>query len=92
VVSEALTNAAKHAQASVVKVELDAREDVLRLVISDDGVGGVDPSHGSGLVGISDRVEALGGALDVTSPAGGGTTLQIQIPLKPQKAALSPAP
>jgi signal transduction histidine kinase len=81
VVSEALTNAAKHAQASVVKVELDAHDSILRLSIRDDGVGGADLRRGSGLVGLSDRIAALGGTLDVTSPAGAGTTLRIELPL-----------
>jgi signal transduction histidine kinase len=81
VVSEALTNAAKHAQASVVNVELDAHDSTLRLSIRDDGVGGADLRRGSGLVGLSDRIAALGGTLDVTSPAGAGTTLRIELPL-----------
>jgi signal transduction histidine kinase len=81
VVSEALTNAAKHAQASVVNVELDAHDSTLRLSIRDDGVGGADLRRGSGLVGLSDRIAALGGMLDVTSPAGAGTTLRIELPL-----------
>ena len=82
VVSEALTNAAKHAHASVVKVELDAHDAILQLAIRDDGIGGADPSRGSGLVGLSDRIEALGGTLEVTSPTGGGTTLLIELPVE----------
>jgi signal transduction histidine kinase len=82
VVSEALTNAAKHAHASVVHVELEAGDAVVRLAIRDDGVGGADPEQGSGLVGLSDRVEALGGTLQVTSPAGSGTTLLIELPVE----------
>jgi signal transduction histidine kinase len=81
VVSEALTNAAKHAQASVVHVELDASDTVARLAIRDDGIGGADLSHGSGLVGLSDRVEALGGTFQLMSPAGGGTALVVEIPI-----------
>ncbi|MCW3014007.1 MAG: domain S-box [Solirubrobacterales bacterium] len=81
VVSEALTNVAKHAHASVVHVELDAHDGTFRLAIRDDGVGGADPARGSGLVGLSDRIEALGGTLQVTSPAGNGTTLLIEIPV-----------
>jgi signal transduction histidine kinase len=81
VVSEALANAAKHAHASVVHVELEARDTTVRLAIGDDGIGGADPGQGSGLVGISDRVQALGGTLEVTSPAGSGTSLLIEIPL-----------
>ncbi len=82
VVSEALTNAAKHARASVVKVELDAHDAILQLAIRDDGIGGADPSRGSGLVGLSDRIEALGGTLEVTSPTGSGTTLLIELPVE----------
>jgi signal transduction histidine kinase len=87
VVSEALTNAAKHAHASVVHVELDAHDAIVQVEIRDDGVGGADPGHGSGLVGLSDRVEALGGTLEVASPAGCGTTLLIEIPLAGQSSA-----
>jgi signal transduction histidine kinase len=80
-VSEALANAAKHARASAVHVELDTPDTVVRLAIRDDGIGGADPAKGSGLVGLSDRIEAVGGTLEVTSPAGNGTTLLIEIPL-----------
>jgi signal transduction histidine kinase len=79
-VSEALANAAKHARASVVQVELDTDDAMVRVAIRDDGIGGADPARGSGLVGLSDRIEALGGALEVTSSADGGTTLLIEIP------------
>jgi signal transduction histidine kinase len=82
VVSEALTNAAKHARASVVHVELDAHDATVQLAIRDDGIGGADAARGSGLVGLSDRVAALGGTLHVTSPTGDGTTLLIEIPLE----------
>jgi signal transduction histidine kinase len=85
VVCEGLTNAAKHAQASVVHVELDTEDATLRLEIRDDGIGGADPGKGSGLLGLSDRIETLGGTLDITSPAGKGTTLLIEIPLGPQR-------
>jgi signal transduction histidine kinase len=81
VVSEALTNATKHAHASVVRVELDATDGSVRLAIHDDGIGGADPGKGSGLVGLSDRVAALAGRLEVTSPPGGGTSLLIEIPV-----------
>jgi signal transduction histidine kinase len=70
VVSEALTNAAKHAQASLVNVEVETVEGALRLCVRDDGVGGADPIRGSGLVGLKDRVEALGGAITIQSPRG----------------------
>jgi signal transduction histidine kinase len=81
VVSEALTNAAKHAHASVVNVEVETVEGALRLRVRDDGVGGADPVRGSGLVGLKDRVEALGGTLAVQSPAGAGTALRVELPL-----------
>lgn len=80
-VSEALANAAKHARASVVHVELDVRGATLRLAIRDDGIGGADPAKGTGLTGLRDRIEAVGGTLDVTSPADGGTTLLIETPV-----------
>jgi signal transduction histidine kinase len=92
VVSEALTNAAKHARASVVDVELDILDAGLRMAIRDDGVGGADPAQGSGLVGLDDRIEALGGTLEVKSPAGSGTTLLIEIPLEGQSRAVTPEP
>jgi signal transduction histidine kinase len=90
IVSEALTNAAKHAQASVVNVELEAHDAILQLAIRDDGIGGADPAQGSGLVGLSDRIEALSGTLEVTSPTGSGTTLLIEIPLADQSNAGTP--
>jgi signal transduction histidine kinase len=90
VVSEALTNAAKHAHASAVNVDLDTDEAILQLAIRDDGIGGADPGRGSGLVGLSDRIEALGGTLQITSPAGTGTTLLIEVPLAGQNSAVSP--
>ena len=81
VVSEALTNAAKHADPSVVVVAVEARDGVLDLSIRDDGRGGADPARGSGLIGLADRVDSLGGTLEVTSPAGEGTTLRIRLPV-----------
>jgi signal transduction histidine kinase len=82
VVSEALANAAKHAQASVAQVEAKAGDGHLALSVRDDGVGGAAPGGGSGLVGLADRVEALGGTITVTSPAGRGTTLHIDLPTR----------
>jgi signal transduction histidine kinase len=82
VVSEALTNTAKHANASRVDIEASARDGSLRFSIRDDGVGGADPAGGSGLVGLRDRVEALGGSIEITSPPGHGTHLVVQFPLK----------
>jgi signal transduction histidine kinase len=82
VVAEALTNAAKHAQASEVNVSVEADCANLRLSIRDDGIGGADSAKGSGIVGLSDRVEALGGHMDISSPFGGGTSLLATIPLE----------
>jgi signal transduction histidine kinase len=80
VVSEALTNAAKHAHASAVHVDVDASDSVVELVIRDDGVGGADPRRGSGLIGLTDRVEALGGRIEIASPSGHGTSLLVRFP------------
>jgi PAS domain S-box-containing protein len=80
VVSEALTNAAKHARASAVQVELMTEDSIVELAIRDDGVGGADPANGSGLVGLRDRVEALGGTLQIASAPGLGTSLLARIP------------
>jgi signal transduction histidine kinase len=82
VVAEALTNAAKHAQASEVFVCVRAEGANLRLSIRDDGIGGADCHKGSGLIGLTDRVEALGGYMQISSPAGRGTTLLADIPLE----------
>jgi signal transduction histidine kinase len=81
VVSEALTNAAKHARASVVHVEVRADDEIVTVTIRDDGAGGADPRAGSGLIGLTDRVEALGGRLEISSPAGEGTELRISMPV-----------
>jgi signal transduction histidine kinase len=81
VVSEALTNVAKHANASVVEVQVCVDEDELQVRVRDDGGGGADLALGSGLVGVKDRVEALGGRLSLHSAAGFGTTLEIALPL-----------
>jgi PAS domain S-box-containing protein len=82
VVSEALTNTAKHAHASVVFVAVEARDGVLELSIRDDGCGGADPSRGSGLIGLTDRVDALGGTIELASPVGQGTTLLVTLPIE----------
>jgi signal transduction histidine kinase len=81
VVVEALTNAAKHSQASEVRVRVETQEGDLRLLIRDDGIGGADSTKGSGLIGLKDRVEALGGFMHISSPAGSGTSLRITVPL-----------
>jgi signal transduction histidine kinase len=82
VVSEAVTNAAKHAAASVVRVEVEVAGETLRVTVRDDGVGGADPARGSGLTGLGDRVEALGGRISVTSPPGKGTTIVVALPMR----------
>jgi PAS domain S-box-containing protein len=82
IVSEALTNTAKHARASTVHVVVEARDGVLGLSIRDDGVGGADQTRGSGLIGLTDRVDALAGTIDVASPVGAGTTLLITLPIE----------
>jgi signal transduction histidine kinase len=82
VVAEALTNAAKYAHASLVHVEAAVKARILHLTVSDDGVGGAEPLRGSGLVGLKDRVEALGGTLMLHSPPGVGTVLRVELPLE----------
>ena len=79
-IAEALTNVAKYAHASTVRVRVDATDASVVVAVSDDGVGGADPATGSGLRGLADRVEALGGSLEVVSPAGAGTSLRAEIP------------
>ena len=81
VLSEALTNAVKHAQASRVEVCVDCGDDSLTLSVRDDGNGGADPTRGSGLIGLTDRVEALGGKISVVSPPGDGTSLHVRLPI-----------
>jgi signal transduction histidine kinase len=80
VVAEALTNVAKYASASSVSVRVGSRNGQAVVEVSDDGVGGADPARGSGLRGLADRVEALGGRLAVESPPGEGTRLRAEIP------------
>jgi signal transduction histidine kinase len=82
VVSEALTNTAKHAHASRAEISAGRRDDWLELSVSDDGRGGADASGGSGLTGLVDRVEAIGGTIHVDSPAGLGTAVQVKLPIK----------
>ena len=81
VVSEALTNVARHAGASVVNIDVARQDGTLELSIRDDGVGGVDPRGGTGLIGLKDRVEALGGRISVESSPGEGTSLVAMLPL-----------
>ena len=79
-VSEALTNVAKHAQADTVSVDVASTDDTLVVTIADDGVGGADPGRGSGLRGLVDRVQAVGGRLEVSSASGEGTRLCARLP------------
>jgi signal transduction histidine kinase len=79
--SEALANSAKHASASRVSISVRTDGGRVRIEIEDDGLGGADPGRGTGLRGLADRVEALGGTLHVRSPAGEGTRLAAEIPL-----------
>jgi signal transduction histidine kinase len=90
-VAETLTNTAQHASATVIDVEVEAGGGVLHVRVRDDGRGGADLSGGSGLVGLTDRVEALGGRLSLHSPPGAGTTVQIAVPLSTLGRPESPA-
>ena len=80
-IAEALTNVAKYAVATTVRVRVVAGDGSVTVEVTDDGVGGADPAGGSGLRGLADRVEALGGSLEVHSPAGDGTSLRGTLPL-----------
>jgi PAS domain S-box-containing protein len=82
-IAEALTNVTKYARASTVRVRIAASVASVFVEVSDDGVGGADPAAGTGLRGLADRVEALGGSLEVVSPAGAGTSLRAEIPATP---------
>jgi signal transduction histidine kinase len=82
-VAEALTNAAKHARATTAAIHVAESAGVLNVQVRDNGCGGADFSHGSGLLGLKDRAEALGGHLRLHSPPGAGTTLEIELPLEP---------
>jgi signal transduction histidine kinase len=82
VVSETITNTAKHAHASMLSVEVKKHGGVLELTVRDDGVGGAVPRPGSGLVGLRDRVEAIGGAIEVSSPPSTGTTVLVRLPVQ----------
>jgi signal transduction histidine kinase len=92
IVSEALTNAAKHARATLVRIDVKAEDATLRLSIRDNGIGGADARKGSGLIGLQDRIETLGGHLDVTSPAGHGTALLVSIPIHDTSATAARRP
>ena len=90
IASEAITNVAKHAQASVIDMRVNGCDGALTLSVSDDGIGGADPSGGSGIIGLKDRVEALGGTISLLSPPGHGTTLRVQLPADPMAAPTLP--
>ena len=92
VVSEALANVAKHARASVVEVQVEVRDGALAVSISDDGIGGADPSRGSGLIGLTDRVEASGGTISISSHAGAGTRITAELPVDASQRAGVTAP
>jgi signal transduction histidine kinase len=79
IVSEALANVAKHARAELVRVSVELRHGFLAVSIQDDGVGGAD-ANGSGLTGLAERVEALGGAMQLVSPPGSGTVVYVELP------------
>ena len=81
IVVEALTNTAKYAQASTARVAVGVEGGVVHVEVSDDGVGGAEAAAGSGLRGLADRAEALGGELTVASPPGSGTAVRALIPL-----------
>jgi signal transduction histidine kinase len=85
IVSEALTNAAKHACASLVQVCVEARDRIVCVAVEDDGMGGADLALGSGLLGLKDRAEAIGGTMSLRSAPGKGTSLRVELPLDDQK-------
>jgi signal transduction histidine kinase len=82
VVAEALTNVAKHAQATSASVTARVEDGVLVVEVRDDGVGGADPAHGSGLTGMADRVAVADGRMLLSSPSGGPTVLRVEIPCR----------
>jgi signal transduction histidine kinase len=88
VVAESITNAVKHAQASTVAVRGGVRGETIELEIADDGVGGADPARGTGLIGLKDRVDTLGGTVSLASPAGVGTTIRVRLPAGAQATPL----
>ncbi len=80
IASEALTNVAKHAAAGRALVAVTWNDDAVCVEVVDDGAGGADPAAGSGLVGLRDRVDSLGGSLSIHSPRGEGTTVRALLP------------
>jgi signal transduction histidine kinase len=91
-VAEALTNTAKHARATTADIQVAEYDGVLHLRVRDDGHGGADFRDGSGLLGLKDRAEVLGGHLQLSSPPGAGTTLEIELPLEPGGPKQPPKP
>ena len=86
-VAESLTNVTKHAEARQVDIEVTVDADGIRLTVTDDGVGGADTAERSGLLGIADRMEALGGSVEVTSPPGAGTTIVARVPVRSDRGS-----
>ena len=87
VAAEAFTNAAKHAAASAVDILIERVDGALTVQVRDDGVGGADATRGSGLVGLRDRVEAVGGTMTLDSPARAGTVLTVRLPVTAEHLA-----
>jgi len=83
IVAEALTNAVKHSRARRAHVHVDLEGETLVVEVRDDGVGGADPGHGSGMTSLCDRVDVAGGSLTVVSPPGQGTTVRAELPVRP---------
>jgi signal transduction histidine kinase len=86
IIAEGLTNVGKHAHAGHATVRAAVEDGVLTVEVRDDGVGGADP-HGHGLLGVADRVDALGGTLRIESAEGGGTVLSARLPLSTRPAS-----
>jgi signal transduction histidine kinase len=80
VVSEGLANVAKHSQASQAEVFVQRTGDRLHIIVSDDGVGGADPTRGTGLTGLAKRAQSVDGSFDIASPPGGPTLLTVDLP------------
>jgi signal transduction histidine kinase len=91
-VAEALTNILRHSEATSAGVSVAQRGTWLVVEVADDGAGGADRDSGSGLRGLTDRIEALGGRLEVSSPAGVGTTLRAEIPLEQRQVEMTDRP
>jgi len=92
VISEALANVTKYADATKTTVRVRRLADHVTIEVSDDGIGGADPRSGSGLRGLADRLAALDGTITVASPVGGGTTVSAQIPTNPPTASPRASP